>query len=123
MADYIYYNGELYHAKYIKKDRVNGKWRYYYDHNDGDGWSNKTGIQIGKNKDGISISAFNTKADRYWRKKQKTKTNTYGALKVEQAEDGTTATLNISTKKIKSVSKKMIDRGRNIVDKWFKRKK
>ena len=32
MAEYIYKNGELYHAhKYIKKKKVNGKWRYYYD--------------------------------------------------------------------------------------------
>lgn len=32
MANYIYKEGELYHAhKYIKKKKVNGKWRYYYD--------------------------------------------------------------------------------------------
>ena len=32
MSNYIYKDGELYHAhKYIKKKKVNGKWRYYYD--------------------------------------------------------------------------------------------
>ena len=29
--NYIIKDGELYHWKYIKKKRVNGKWRYYYD--------------------------------------------------------------------------------------------
>lgn len=37
MADYIITNGQLHstdelmHWKYIKRERVNGKWRYYYD--------------------------------------------------------------------------------------------
>lgn len=38
MSNYIYSNGELYnvdelaHAfKYVKREKVNGKWRYYYD--------------------------------------------------------------------------------------------
>lgn len=37
MSDYIITNGELHstdelmHWKYIKRERVNGKWRYYYD--------------------------------------------------------------------------------------------
>lgn len=37
MSDYYYHNGRLYnsdelqHWKYIKKKKVNGKWRYYYD--------------------------------------------------------------------------------------------
>lgn len=31
MGEYIIKDGELYHFKYIKKKKVNGKWRYYYD--------------------------------------------------------------------------------------------
>lgn len=37
MADYIYTNGKLYntnelkHWRYVKREKVNGKWKYYYD--------------------------------------------------------------------------------------------
>jgi hypothetical protein len=49
MANYIYTNGclyntdELQHAfKYIKKKRVNGKWRYYYDIKDALGYDERS---------------------------------------------------------------------------------
>ena len=42
MADYIYKDGELYHAhKYIKKKKVNGKWCYYYDIKDALGFDER----------------------------------------------------------------------------------
>ena len=31
MSEYIVSDEELYHWKYIKRERVNGKWRYYYE--------------------------------------------------------------------------------------------
>ena len=94
---------DVVHAKYIKREKVNGKWRYYYDYNDGKGWSNKVGVEVSKDKGGTTVKAFNTKADKYWRENQSTKTKNYGPLTVEQAEDGTTATLRI--KKNKNVEK------------------
>ena len=122
MANYIYKDGELYHAhKYIKRDMVDGKWRYYYDYNNGDGWSDKVGVTVGKTKSGISISGFNTKADKYWRKNQKAKTVKRGPLTVNQAEDGTEVTLNIPTKKIKSTAEKHISKGKKKIDKLFKK--
>lgn len=42
MANYIYKDGELFHAhKYIKKKKVNGKWRYYYDIKDALGFDER----------------------------------------------------------------------------------
>lgn len=127
MANYIYTNGKLYNAdelahahKYIKREYRDGKWRYYYDFNDGDGWSNKVGVETKKNKDGVEITAFNTKADKYWVKNQKARTRKLGGVKVEEAEDGTAVTLNISTKKIKALPKNIVNKGRSIVKKLFK---
>ena len=31
MPNYVIRDGELYHWRYVKRERVNGKWRYYYD--------------------------------------------------------------------------------------------
>lgn len=123
MSNYIYTNDgklhnadELVHAKYIKRvPNGKGGYRYYYDYNDGDGWSNKVGVEITKGKGRASVSAFNTKADRYWRKHQKAKTTKHGPLTVERAEDGTTATLNINTKKIKATAKQAVTKGKAAV--------
>ena len=47
MSNYIMHNGQLYttdelmHWKYIKRERVNGKWRYYYDYKDMLGYDEK----------------------------------------------------------------------------------
>ena len=47
MANYVYCNGELYHAhKYITKKKVNGKWRYYYDLGEPLAVYDKNGIKI-----------------------------------------------------------------------------
>ena len=113
---------ELMHAghKYVKKDVVNGKTRYYYDYNDGDGWSNKVGVSVSKNKNSTDVSLFNTKADGYYRKHQKGSTKKYGALTVNRAEDGTEYSVKIPTKKIKSVTKKTIKKGKERIKKLLK---
>ena len=60
-ANYIYYNGELYHAsdkksqhKYIKKVKVNGKWRYYYKDKD-------TGSKYGTYTDKKGLNSYTVK--------------------------------------------------------------
>lgn len=113
---------ELEHGhKYIKKDKVNGKWRYYYDYNDGDGWSNKAGVQINKTKTGTNVELFNTKADRYWRKNEKTSTKEYGPVKIQRAEDGLSVGVDIPTKKIKKVAKKTVKESKKQIDKGKKK--
>lgn len=132
-------DGELQHAKYIKKDRVNGKWRYYYDYNDGTGysnrggkdtkqWSNKAGVEVQKTKDGTNVSLFNTKNTKYWDKHQKTSKKNYGPVTVNKAEDGISYNVTIpNKKKIESMTKKtvkqakkQIKKGKKYLSKMFK---
>lgn len=74
MGEYIITNGELHntdelkHWKYVKKERVNGRWRYYYD--DGNSTSSLTSIQ-GRTHLDATIKTPTTK----------TQTNTIGNLK------------------------------------------
>lgn len=109
------YSDELQHYKYLKREKKNGKWRYYYDHNNGDGWSDKTGVEISKKKDGTEVTLFNTKNTKYWDKHQSTTKKNYGPIKVSHAEDGVEYTVKFSTKKLKSFSMKTISKGESLI--------
>ena len=113
---------ELMHAKYIKKDKVNGKWRYYYDYNDGDGWSNKVGVSAKKNADNsTTVSAFNTKNTKYWDKHQKTSKKNYGPVTVSKAEDGVEYKVTLPSKqKIEKVTKKTVKQAKKQINKGKK---
>lgn len=122
---------ELMHAghKYIKKDMIDGKWRYYYDHHDGDGWSNKTGVKVGKNASGdTEIEAFNTKNSKYYDKYGKTSVKKKGPVTVTKAEDGISYKVTVPnkdkikkyTKKTVKEAKKHINKGKNKVNKMLK---
>lgn len=106
---------DIQHFKYLKKERVDGKWRYYYDYHNGDGWSDKIGFEVGKNDKGnTEISAFNTK--------KKVKESEYGpkkhgALTVWKAEDGVEYKVEIPTKKIK----KYVNSGKSFISRLFGR--
>ena len=85
MSNYIYYNGELYHAsdkksqhKYIKKVKINGKWRYYYkDKNTGSKYGTYT------NKKGTDTYTVK-KSDKWFSStKTTTKNKIYRNNKVE----------------------------------------
>ena len=64
MADYIYYNGELYHAskkkhKYIAKVKISkGKYRYFYNQEDYDAYLNKKNKKETEKKSKNSVSNF-----------------------------------------------------------------
>ncbi len=109
------YSDELQHHKYFKRELKNGKWRYYYDYNNGDGWSDKKGVEIRKKKNSTEITLFNTKNTKYWDKHEKTMTKNYGPIKVSHAEDGVEYTIKFSTKKLKSFHKKTIGAGKALV--------
>ena len=105
---------------YVRKEMKNGKWRYYYDYNNGDGWSDKVGVSVSKNKNGnASIELFNTKNDKYYRTYNTTSKKKYGALTVEKAEDGISYKIDIPTKKISQISKQTISKGKNALHKLF----
>lgn len=116
-------HNELEHAKYIKREKVNGKWRYYYDHNDGKGWSNKTGVEVSKTKSGdTKVSLFDTKNTKYWDKHQKSSKKNYGPVTVNKAEDGVSVDVTLpSKKKIKSSAKKTIKQAEKQINKGKKK--
>ena len=105
---------------YIRKEMKDGKWRYYYDYNNGNGWSDKIGVSVSKNKSGnTSVELFNTKNDKYYRTHNKTSKKKYGALTIEKAEDGINYKIDIPTKQISQISKNTISKGRNALRKLF----
>ena len=115
-------NKDMQHAKmhkYVKRENVNGRWRYYYDYNNGEG--DKAGVEISKNKSGgTRVQAFNTKMDGYWEKHNKTSKKKYGPVTVEKAEDGLGVSIDIPSKQqAKKVIKKYAEAGKKKFQKLF----
>ena len=62
---------ELYHWKYIKKTKVNGKWRYYYDEMKKDlGVNVKDKLDMTKKQVGITLQNTNYRQDKVEKAKQ-----------------------------------------------------
>lgn len=64
-------DNELYHWKYIKKTKVNGKWRYYYDEMKKDlGVNVKDKLDMTKKQVGITLQNTNYRQDKVEKAKQ-----------------------------------------------------
>lgn len=114
-TDYYLMHGS---HKYIKKEMKNGKMRYYYDYNDGNGkWSNKAGVEISTNGNTRTTTFFNTKNTKYWDKHGESRTIKIGPITIEDAEDGRSITISSKIKKTKvsNLNKRSISRGSRFV--------
>ena len=56
---------ELYHWKYVKRVRVNGKWRYYYDLKDALGYDERQAMNDANNQYRVAKGRENTALDNY----------------------------------------------------------
>ena len=104
---------EMYHAKYIKREMVNGKWRYYYNYNDLKDRSNKAGTEASTYTTGTSAA------------RSKTKKATYSDIKsVRQGvagkiENGVRAVTTLTQRSVKSFSTKVINSGKTVIQKMI----